>query len=460
MPIEEMREKIEEFIKNLISAVRLNGLYGHEHKLTKESVEKSYRLLENILLSEKEVTIGVIGKEIAFREKPFYEMSRQIKGFIEDLKKMKAEKITFLSGVTKEEVMEFIAFLAVRMDIERKDKHREKKEISFKANHIRIGRIGADEEISQEDREKIKAVIEKNYKTAVDFLEKTSRNIKEKQPIDGLLARQLVSNMIGDALKNIDLLLALASVKGYDESTFVHDINVAIFTLIQAEALGIDKEYLNDIGIAALLHDTGKLLVSGDILRKKEKLTEEEWHEITLHPINGAKLLLEAPDIPLVAAIAAFEHHMLYDSSGYPKRYCGAKCGLASMMITIADYYDALRSKRHYRDELKPEETYENMMELSGRYFEPRLLENFFKIIGVYPPGTLVELDTKEVGIVVKHNPDDIKRPQIKILYNSQGEKENDSYLIDLSDKDENDKYKHNIIKSVISSEYGEDSLV
>lgn len=441
------REKTEEFIRALVSSVRLGGLYGREHKLAAEALAGAYSLLEEILPLEGKITIAVIGNEIVFKEKPFYEMSRQMRGFIRHLKQLKAEKITFSQGVTKKELADFAVLLAA------KDKQLDKsKDITalLSAEHISVGKIELEkEEELQRNEENVRTVVRKNYQKAVDFLEKVSKDIKGKQVIDVNLARQLVGNMITDVLKNRDLLLVLASLKNHSEGTFVHDVNVAIFTLMQAESLGIPREFLNDIGVAALLHDTGKISVSEDILDKKDKLTTGEWQEIAKHPLDGAKILLESPQINTLAAMVAFEHHILYDNSGYPKKLNGGKANVVSMMTSIADFYDALRSKRSYRDEVSPEVTYEEMMKLSGKNFHPDLLDNFFRIIGVYPSGTLVELNNKEIAMVIRQNDMDIKRPSVEILYNDRGEKEEKPHIADLSDKDDNGQYKRAIVKSI-----------
>ena len=119
------------------------------------------------------------------------------------------------------------------------------------------------------------------------------------------------------------------------------------------------------------------------------------------HPIDGAEILLETPNVPLLSAISTFAHHMKYDMQGYPTRLYGDKLNLVSMMITIADTYDAMRDKRSYHEALAAEKVYEEMVESSGKHFHPDLLDIFFKRIGIYPPGTLVELDNNAVGLVV-----------------------------------------------------------
>jgi hypothetical protein len=127
---------------------------------------------------------------------------------------------------------------------------------------------------------------------------------------------------------------------------------------------------------------------------------------------------------------------------------------LASMMIAISDVYDALRSKRAYREEMAAEKTYDEMLKLRGEYSHPELLDNFFKIVGVYSPGTLVELNNRAIGIVVKESALDIRRPQVEIIYNSKGEKEKSPYIVNLLQKDADVRnYRWTIVKSVVPSD-------
>jgi HD-GYP domain-containing protein (c-di-GMP phosphodiesterase class II) len=448
----DIRKKVERLIRIMVSAEHVRGLYGEEHKITKETMDTLYSVLEDILKDKNEITIGIVGNEIAFEDEPFYEMSKQIRGFIDHLKKIKAEKFSFSKGIDKRELSDFIAILTEKPEAFEKGDGLERAFIASNIRNIAFGKVGfkKGEPVTPED---VNAVIKAGYKNGVDFLTQASEDIKKSRPIDVKSARQLANSIISNLLKNKNLLLILTSTRSHDESTFVHDINVSIFTLLQAEALGLGQEYLSDIGTAALLHDVGKLSIPVEILKKKGKLTEQEKKKMIMHPVNGAKILLETPGINVLAAIGAFEHHVRYDLGGYPERLFKKKGNLASMMIAIADYYDAVRSKRYYHDEMAPEKTYEDMMELSGKYFHPDLLNNFFSVIGVYPPGTLVELDTREIGLVVKESATDLKRPQVEVLYDNRGKVVKTPYTVNLLEKDKRGKHKYTIIRSVMASE-------
>lgn len=451
MASKEIRRKVERLIRMLASAIHVRGLYGDDHKITQGTVDALYSLLEEILKDTEEITIGVIGQEIAFEEEPFYELSKQMKGFIDHLKKLKAEKISLSKGIQKKEMTDFIGILSVKDENLENEENLANAFQSAGIKSIVFGKIGLKTDKEKKIAEEVESLIKADYQNGLDFFEKMVDDIKKDVPINIKSARQLANSIIRTLLKDKSLLLILTSTKSHDESTFVHDINVSIFTLLQAEALGLDQSYLHDIGTAALMHDAGKLSISADVLRKKGKLTEAERKEMMKHPINGAKILLETPGMSVIAALGAFEHHIWYNNTqGYPKGPFERKSNLISMMIEIADFYDAVRSRRYYRDEMAPEKTYEDMMSLSGAQFHPDLLKNFFSIIGIYPPGTLVALDTKEIGIVIKGSTLDIRRPQIEILYDNKGRKEDKSFMVNLLEKDNKGKFTRSIVKSLI----------
>lgn len=448
----DTRDKVEKIIMDIAASMHAVDMYGREHKMVIEAINGLYDALSEVLKEVKSVTIGVIGDELAYEKHPFYDTSKKVKGLVTRLKKQEIEKFTFLSSVSKDDISLFVDLIARHSNAE------DVKKFSNSAvlKNIRVGKIGMPEgegEDTSFDDPDIESVMNKTYENGTEFLERTSEDVKNNRQIDADSARQIVGGIVNSLLKNRDLLRVLTSTKSHDESTFIHEVNVAIFTMMQAEALGMEEKGLNEIGVAALLHDAGKLAVTGDIIRKAEKLSETDIASLGEHPINGAKILLETPGVGVLAAVAAFEHHMQYDMSGYPKKKYGKAINLVTMMITIADFYDALRSERSYHEGASPEEVHRKMMEFSGKLFHSGLLENFFRTIGIYPPGSLVELDTGEIGIVVKENRLDKERPKVEILYGVSGEKLKDPYAADLSKKTDDGKYIKSILRSVAPSD-------
>ncbi len=454
MERDDVRTIVGDFIKELVGAIQKRGLYGERHDLTKAAMAELYVKLREALSLMPEITIGVIGNEIAFDKEPFYEDSKNISGLIGRFQKMKIEKISFLNAVEKSELASFVEIIAEPADGITKSVSLTEVFGSKGIVNIVIGVIGEGDKTAEETHtENIYEAVKDNFRDGIDYLKRTMDDISNNRSIDIRAARFFVNKLVGNLLKNKNLLLILTTLKKRDDLTFVHCMNVSILTLAQAETLGIDQSLLPDIGVAGLLHDTGKLAVEASILKKGGKLDSDEIEKMHSHSIDGAKILLETSGLSTMAAISAFEHHVRYDMQGYPTKLFGKKINLASMMIAIADVYDAIRNKRHYHVARAPEEVYDEMIKLSGTHFHPGLLEMFFKTVGVYPPGTLVELDTSETGIVIKESFVDIIRPQVEILYNRQGRKELAPYIVNLLEKGTGSAYKRTIIRSVAISD-------
>src|SRR6185503_6543701 len=163
------------------------------------------------------------------------------------------------------------------------------------------------------------------------------------------------------------------------EYTFVHIINVGILSMSLGEALGFDARMTHDLGVAALLHDVGKMAVPLEVLNKAGRFTEEEYRAMQVHPVEGARILMRTRDVPELAVLVAYEHHVRYDGAGYPKVPAGWKLNLASRICQIADVYDALRTDRPYRAGMPPEKILKIMKGDAGTYFDPDLLNVFLE---------------------------------------------------------------------------------
>lgn len=455
-PAQDLRGTVERLIREMAGATQSRGMYGGAHKLAREAVAKLLATLSEIFGTREDITVGIIGDEIAFEKEPFYELSKIIGGFIANLKESGIEKITILKVPSDEEVAAFLDIIGMSQKALAKGGGLEKVLEGSVITHIVVGRLSAGKEgLSGVAAGDLTSVAKGVFRDGETYLEKTFEDIRQSRTIDISAARFFVLKLISNLARNKNSLLMLTSIKSHDEYTFVHSINVAIFTVIQAEALGLGEHALTDLGMAGLLHDMGKLVLSGDILRKPTGLDERDIREIHRHPIEGAKLLLQTVSSNPLAAIAAFEHHLRYDQKGYPPRAFDGPVNPASMMVTIADVYDALRSKRAYHEDMAPERTYEEMMKMAGTHFDPRLLANFFQIVGVFPPGTVVELDDKSIGIVLRQSATDIRRPQVEVLYDSDGRKIDSPRIANLLERDKGaGQYRLTIVKSIAAGKY------
>jgi HD-GYP domain-containing protein (c-di-GMP phosphodiesterase class II) len=237
-------------------------------------------------------------------------------------------------------------------------------------------------------------------------------------------------------------------------------VNVAIYAIALGQRIGIPKKHLSHLGMAGLFHDMGKTRIPKEILNKTGKLSPEEWSMMRFHPIIGTELIMkmkEWGELSTRMMNGAFEHHLRYDLTGYPKLTRKRKISLFGRIITIADFYDALVRPRVYnRFPYVSEKILGIMLERSGKDFDPAIVKVFINMIGVFPLGTLVLLNTNEMGIVTQIHEDTelIDRPKVCIIYYREGEYRKGN-MVDLREMDEEMKdFKRSIVKTLDPNEY------
>jgi putative nucleotidyltransferase with HDIG domain len=273
-------------------------------------------------------------------------------------------------------------------------------------------------------------------------------------------AKRLMQNAVNVIMQDESTLLGLANIKNYDEYTFNHCVNVAMYSIALGQRIGIPKKNLSHLGMAGLFHDVGKVRIPKEILNKSEKLSPDEWSIMRAHPVVGAGIVMrmkEWGELSTRLINAAFEHHVRYDLSGYPKVTRKRKITLFGRIVALADFYDALVRPRVYnRFPYVSEKILGLMIERSGKDFDPALVKVFINMVGIFPLGTLVLLDTNELGIVVRIHEDTelIDRPKANLLYYSNGEYRKGS-MVDLREMDETTgQFKRSIVRTLDPNEY------
>jgi putative nucleotidyltransferase with HDIG domain len=239
----------------------------------------------------------------------------------------------------------------------------------------------------------------------------------------------------------------MVNLRTHDDYTFTHATNVAVLTLGMAQSLGIADSEIHDLVLGGLFHDIGKLMVPRDVLNKPGRLTAEDMELIQRHPVDGARFLLSLPNISETAVIVTFEHHMKLDGGGYPKLGGVDKPHLYAQILAVADIHDALRTDRPYREALSPEKAASIMMKMAEGELNPDLTRRFFHLMGIYPPGTMVRLDTGEIGVVKRGNPSEPMRPLVKIVYDNRGSPVTSPSVISLGEEGEEKGRSARVIK-------------
>ena len=234
-------------------------------------------------------------------------------------------------------------------------------------------------------------------------------------------ARRLAQTMVDLVLEEESLMLGLATIRDYDDYTYTHSVNVALLAMALGKRIGLSQILLEQLGICGMFHDLGKVEVPKEILLKPDMLNTGEWDKMRKHPLTGVHRVLQlhaSRDMKSRVALGPFEHHLNYNLTGYPRTHFVNKLTLFGKILRIADTYDALTSERKYRPRaFSPDEALRLMWNKAGEDYDPLLLKVFINMVGLYPVGTILKLDTGELGLVVDYPSEDERvRPEVLLL--------------------------------------------
>ncbi|TWI60088.1 HD-GYP domain-containing protein [Halalkalibacter nanhaiisediminis] len=243
---------------------------------------------------------------------------------------------------------------------------------------------------------------------------------------------KIVQAILSDIKSNEEALALLSDVYVYDNYIFTHSLNVTVYTLGLAVDLGFNEKQLIEIGMGALLHDVGKLSIPAEILNKPGRLTDEEFAIIKTHAKAGFDMLRRSPNISLLTAHCALQHHERLDGTGYPQGLIDENIHIYAKIIGIADVFDAVTSNRVYRKPMLPHEALELLYAGVGTQFDHTLIDAFRRTIAVYPVGLTVTLSDGRIGIVIKQNKELSTHPVVRII-SEDGEELESPYDLDLT---------------------------
>ena len=376
------------------------------------------------------------------------------------LKEKKIGSLTFRSPVTPEDLKKFAQIMNA---LGPSDSPEEELNERLSRTGVRSISAGPFKEVEQirlldelADRRK---VAKRTYFQAVSVTRGVMNSIKSEQPTHLKKVKRVIQEIVDIILKEEASLLGLTTIKDFDEYTYNHCVNVSILAMTIGQKLGFDKNMLTKLGIAALFHDIGKIDIPLEILNKPEAFTEDEWAVVRRHPVTGVKAISRIRGLNELAAssmVVAFEHHIFYDFTGYPAVREKRRPNFFSRIISIADQYDSMTSARVYsRVPYTPDKALSLMMERSGIQLDPLLFKIFANIIGLYPIGTLVMMDSRELGLVFESNPNPEKldRPKVILVTDSSGKRVT-GRTVDLGDTDQGGRYKRTIIKALDPKKY------
>ena len=275
---------------------------------------------------------------------------------------------------------------------------------------------------------------------AIQTIESVFKEIKTDKDVNRSFTIEKGAGRFSGVIRNIltemqdkkELLTLLADVYTFDEYVFTHSFNVTLYSLAIGMEMNMKKKQLETLGLGAILHDVGKMLIPLEILQKSGKLTEEEFDEIQKHAEFGFYLLKSIFTIPLTVAHCAYQHHERLDGSGYPRGLKSEDIHFYGKIIAVADVFDAVTSNRVYRSAMLPHDGLEILYAGAGTKFDVSIIEAFRRAVAIYPIGMTVELNDGRKGIVSSQNQGIGDRPIVRIL-EEDGEQLTQPYEVNLS---------------------------
>jgi HD-GYP domain-containing protein (c-di-GMP phosphodiesterase class II) len=301
----------------------------------------------------------------------------------------------------------------------------------------------------------------RTYSYALSSLKEVSEKIVSERRAGIRKLKRITQNMVDLLTEDESVLLGMSTVRDYDDYTYTHSVNVAILSLCLGKRIGLSRVSVTRLGMCGLVHDLGKVEIPRGILNKPGKLTDQEFKEMKRHPIRSVSQIIKlraSRDLKAKILLPPFEHHLKYDLSGYPQVKSKKRVSLFGRILTITDVFDSLTSHRIYRPRaFSPDHALGMMLERSGKDFDPILLKVFISMLGVYPIGTFLHLDTGEMGLV-KESPEngDKARPKVVLLKGDGQGGFNKDRVVNLAAKDtRTGLFKRNPEKSVNPSVLG-----
>jgi HD-GYP domain-containing protein (c-di-GMP phosphodiesterase class II) len=454
-------------ITALYAASKAFKFYPLENATVQNALDQLHRIIRRILDREDAIQLRLVGDFLFLNEARLrldlsdYVSFSYVAGLFH---RHGVGQVTISAGLERQHLVPFLALLveegaggegAFENFLARLE--------SSKAQNIEVDPVKEIvEDIGMEADDRAKEAAKITYFQSVHVAREVLTDARLGRAVNLRRVKRAVQSIVDQVLNNETSILGMTSLRDYDEYTFTHSVNVCIISVVIGQRLGLSKLQLYELGLGALFHDIGKQRIDAAIVTKAGRLTNDEWNWMRRHPTEGLLALFwmrGLADVPYRAMLMAYEHHMKQDLTGYPKNKRARTPTLFSHIVATADGFDAATSKRSYQHQpWPPDEVLREMRDNPKRGFDPLLVKALITATGVFPPGTVVILDTFELAVVVSRNLDSkrLHQPVVKIISDPMGIMLAQPLSADLADVDpETEKPRRAIIKTVDPERFG-----
>jgi HD-GYP domain-containing protein (c-di-GMP phosphodiesterase class II) len=454
-----------EFLITFYTALRSLKLYPLENPVVQKSLDDLAGSAQAIVAREQELEIRVTGEFIFVNSTRLRLDLDNYASFSHVLTILRGAGVGLVRAEEGADKREWTSFLSLLMGAAGRDAPNKMADLVGRLQGAEVRHIGVEPPVEaddlEEDEERQKEQAKRTYQRSVAVTKEVINSVRMGRTASVKKVKRAVQAIVDQVLANEESLVGMTTLRDYDDYTFVHSVNVCIFSVSLGRKIGLTKLQLYDLGMAALFHDIGKSRVPLEVLNKDGSLSEEEWRIMQAHPWLGVLTLFGLRgygEIPYRSMIGAYEHHMKIDLTGYPKSIRPRRMSVFSKIIAVADGFDAATSRRAYQTTpLEPDAVLKEMWENPRRGYEPVLVKAFINLLGVYPVGTMVILDTYELALVRAANPnlECVHRPIVRVISDPMGTLTFPGVDVDLAHQEADGTYARSIIKVTNPDKYG-----
>lgn len=258
------------------------------------------------------------------------------------------------------------------------------------------------------------------YSTAIELSRVYMDGIRRGDNVDLHKAKGLVDSVLGSLARNPDALMGLCKLRDTDDYTYAHSVNVAVLAMMFAKHMNFPHNVQHAVGMAGIFHDLGKALVPIELINAPRQLTDEEFAILRKHPRLGYEQVKKTPGFTQDILLGIYDHHERFNGSGYPRGISGDTISLTGRILAMVDVYDALSSRRPYKEAMLPHKVLGIMYQMRDEDFYPGFMEHFIRMLGIYPVGSVVQLETGDIGVVSSANQGKPAKPKVLILQDAK----------------------------------------
>ncbi|HUG28451.1 MAG TPA: HD domain-containing phosphohydrolase [Gemmatimonadales bacterium] len=461
-----LRQTGRQFLLSLYAAMRSLKFYPVENDAVQNALSEHEEVAAQLLERGGEIEVRLSGDFIfvnGTRLRLELDNYAAFGGILGTLRGFDIGRMRIHEGIARKDWQAFLSLLLSLGTIEEaEERYFTLIERLLQAEVKAIELVQASHEHDQDEEAHSREVAKRTYSQGVAVTKEVLNSIRLGRTANIRKVKRAVQMIVDQVLTNETSIIGLTTLRDYDEYTFTHSVNVCIFSVALGRKIGFTKLQLYDLGMAALLHDVGKARVPVEILNKTANLTEADWRAIQTHPWRGAVTLFGMrgyEGVPYRSILVAHEHHMKTDLTGYPRHVRPRTLGVYSRLVAVADGFDAATTRRAYQaTPLEPDQVLREMWENPKRGYDAIMVKALINLIGVYPVGTCVILDTFEVGVVASLNPDrqQLNRPSVRVVLTPDGGMvPPPGTLVDLSERTPDGGFARSIVKVTNPDRYG-----